>query len=615
MKIYNRLLAALMATAAILSCQKEPVSNTDPRPIPHEDYKDKSVQPGDSFFDYCNGGWISSHGIPATGAIGGAYGADAAMQERVAALKKEDANLAAFYKLMDEIWDHPEETKAFIQARKDKYPMPATKEEAFRQVGKAVMDGYLPLLFAFEIVRREDTGEWAATLIPALGISMPTDKLQEYLENANLVPAVQVKGGSSALDCIIEGMGIDPGQVYVEEVIISRFQEMESKSIEEIHKAIMDEIDYDAVFVSEADASAAGRDKKSLQAKADEYIGYTLSYAFAGKHLTEEFKQKYLAICQEVKASLRKRILNVDWMAQTTKDNALEKLDAMGINCAYPDQWYEDCLPDITGSKSLLEATSALIAAKRALYKRLIGTKDTFSYMIAGTSITSSGTRMRTDLTLANAFYSPAYNDITIYPALLMEPVMLSGYTDAYDYGVFTIIGHEFTHGFDTQGSTYDKMGRQKNWWTVADKMTFDERAGNLINCYDHLELEPGVSGRSGYYGLGENTITENIADLGGFLTVLDAYKAHLEALGFFGSAMTDQLKKFYESYASVWCIQYSDEKFLTFTSQVKSPDVHSHARLRVNGVVMNTDLWYELYGVNRNHKLYLPKERRAYIW
>ncbi|MBO6028442.1 MAG: hypothetical protein J6P75_04455 [Bacteroidales bacterium] len=101
------------------------------------------------------------------------------------------------------------------------------------------------------------------------------------------------------------------------------------------------------------------------------------------------------------------------------------------------------------------------------------------------------------------------------------------------------------------------------------------------------------------------------MADLGGFLAVLDAYKLQLEKDGFHGEAYDNQLRKFYESYAHAWCVQYGEEKF----SVIQKTDIHSHARLRVNGVVMNTDLWYQLYDVDRNNYQYLPPERRARIW
>ena len=170
-------------------------------------------------------------------------------------------------------------------------------------------------------------------------------------------------------------------------------------------------------------------------------------------------------------------------------------------------------------------------------------------------------------------------------------------------------MGHEMTHGFDNNGAEYDAVGKQHNWWTVADKMAFQDRQKTMILCYNNLEFDPEEM--PGQYGNGERTLGENIADLGGFLACLDAYKAQLKAEGYSGENYKEQLRKFYESYADVWCVKYGPDKLNILINS----DVHSPARIRVNGVVMNTDLWYDLYGINRNHKLYLPKERRTYIW
>ena len=221
----------------------------------------------------------------------------------------------------------------------------------------------------------------------------------------------------------------------------------------------------------------------------------------------------------------------------------------------------------------------------------------------------SDGKIVSTDLTMVNAMYNPKCNSIFMFPGFLLPPLIPENVSLAYEYAALVTIGHEFTHGFDTLGAQYDKDGYKRNWWTVADKMAFEDRRDILVRCYNHLEMDPVRL--PGEYGRGERTQTEDIADLGGFLTVLDAYQAYLTANGYTGDTYREQLKKFYESYANVWCVQYSDQKL----ALLKEQDAHSCARLRVNGVVMNTDLWYDLYEVDRNKVLYLPPENRAYIW
>ena len=110
------------------------------------------------------------------------------------------------------------------------------------------------------------------------------------------------------------------------------------------------------------------------------------------------------------------------------------------------------------------------------------------------------------DLTLMNAMYDPGFNAVFIYPALLLPPTLPENVTAAYEYAMFAIIGHEFTHGFDTNGSQFDKFGNKANWWTVADKMAFEERRDLLVSCYNHLEIDPVR--KPGLYSKGDITQT-----------------------------------------------------------------------------------------------------------
>lgn len=142
--------------------------------------------------------------------------------------------------------------------------------------------------------------------------------------------------------------------------------------------------------------------------------------------------------------------------------------------------------------------------------------------------------------------------------------------------------------------------------------MTFEARQQMLVNCYNHLEIAPEEM--PGVYCDGKHTLAENLADLGGMSLALDAYTEHLKEQGYFGSVLQAQQRKFLESYADLWCCLYNTQYIEDKTGGTR-PDVHALPRERVNGVVMNLDLWYELYGVTRNNHLYLPPERRTRIW
>ena len=606
MKKNQLALVALLCCSlmAAPSCNKDTREDPviDPLPIP-EDYtagKDSSVDPGDSFFDYCNGGWLRRQDPHPAGNIGGPYDGVAAMGQRLEQLKSSVPDIGRFYELMDNIYSQPEKELAFINAKKAAVRKPSSKEEAFRAIGKMMAEGapfYYP---GFYLVWQD--GQFQGVLVP------PQTSLQADEEgNYNLVPLTATKTDASLAEkYIIEGMGLNPDLFKTMPELAPYWEAFWNKPLDDLYDFMLEGWD-DLRLYAEAipgipDGYAASQARATLS--------YTLSYHFAQKFVPQSLKDKYLGITKEIQASLRKRIESLDWMSATTRRNALDKLDNYGLFVGYPDQWYTDCVASFDGCEMLSEAVCRGNQCLLKLKGHLMGGNDSFSYLIINSFMSSSNEVETMDLTLVNAMYDPSFNSVFIYPAMLLPPIMPEeGVSDAFHYAAFVAIGHEFTHGFDTQGAMYDKDGRLHNWWTVADKMNFEDRTQNIIRCYDNMLLDEDRNPSA--RGDGERTQTENIADLGGFLAVLDAYKAHLEKQGFRGENLKAQMRKFFEAYAYYWRVQYNDAKFDILINS----DVHSHARLRVNGVVMNSDLWYDLYGVDRNNILYLPPERRAYIW
>ena len=603
------LLTTGLATLLMVSCAKEPTSATDPFPMPSgmEAGMDLSVKPGDNFYDYCNGTWLKNTPIPAKSAVGGIYEQTEAMEERVKELRTKVPDIGKFYSLKEAASGQPEASKVFIDALKARFPKPETKEEAFITIGKQIAEGVPAwgsnLFPVWSMVWKD--GKLMGSLLPLILtpglVNLPPTPGE--VDPAQLVPVVQTKAGEegSALSLVIKGMGMDPSLFVTDPALAIFWDMMGQMSLEELLSIIDNGWKYFDQFAEEELKEEAREDASFANA-------YTLSYHFAKTFLTQEFKDKYLDITRKIQASLRNRIQHVGWMSETTKNNAIEKLDYCALNVAFPDQWYEDCVAKYTDCTTLAEAVYRGNRGIAAMKAHLLGSKDMFSFML--TSAAMSGDQfIPTDLTFVNAMYYPAYNAVFIYPAILLPPTLPENVSEAYEYALFSIIGHEFTHGFDTDGSQYDKYGNKDNWWTVADRMAFEERRDKLVACYNHLEIDPVR--KPGLFSKGEITQTEDIADLGGFLSALGAYEARLQADGYSGETYKGQLRKFYESYAYVWRVQYSDEKLAQFPEK----DVHSHARLRANGVVMNTDLWYDLFEVDRNCKLYLPQERRAYIW
>jgi predicted metalloendopeptidase len=606
--------ASCLIVISILACsKKEPESTVDPLPLPQEIEKNKdlTVKPGDSFFDYCNGTWLQLNPIPASGSIGGLYALQPVMEERVKQLRASVPDIGHYYDLMEHMHEQPEKSQAYIDAQKARFPKPTTKEEAFLTMGRMLADGVaygesaaMPM---FDLVWKDR--KLMGQIIPPL-VLPDLSALSDYTNPEDLIPAIQTKADEqSAHALVVKGMGLDLSQFVTSAETKLLWAELEELSLDELCEMLDEAWDTYEMYVSQEQMQKHKKEKQAVLLEARGYLSYTLSYHFAEKFIAPSTKEHLVSITKEIQQSLRKRIERVDWLSETTKNNAIDKMDHYELCVAYPDEWHLDCVSSLTACETLVEAVHINKRNVARLKAELLGGRDLFSSQIIQMLVDSNKNLIPCDLTLANAMYDPSYNCVFIYPALMMPPFLPEGVSDAYSYAVFSIIGHEFTHGFDTNGAKYDKDGNKHNWWTVADQMAFEERRKNIIQCYNHLELDPERA--PGVYGDGERTQTENIADLGGFLAALDAYKARLEKEGYIGKLYDNQLRKFYECYAHAWCIQYDDAKF----DILRKSDVHSHARLRVNGVVMNTDLWYKLYDVDRNNILYLPPERRTYIW
>ncbi|MBQ9462326.1 MAG: M13 family metallopeptidase [Bacteroidales bacterium] len=594
--------ALLIAT---VSCEKEPFtpepSATDPLPLPSsaESNKDLTVQPGDDFWQYCNGAWDAETPAPEKKAIGGVYDQEPVMEDMITALVAEDPSLRRFYLLSDELYAHSEAASTYLQELQAKYPKPSTREECLRMFGRMIMDGISPINLT--LLNDYKDGKMIGLLtFPNVGAT--------YQYTYEQIP----EAVKADLGLLVEGMGMNPQTLYYNDQTLAMLSAMASMSLDYLYTAVQACWSGLYPYVSAELNASLGEKAWSadyVRQMARTNLNYLISNRFAVKYITPELKLQFQDMMSRLRDAFRGRIQNLDWMSETTKASALEKLEKMKFYVGSPDKWYDDCLPDLSGCKSILEAVHKLMVARTLLYKHLIGTDDSLSSTLTLYGKNAVGELLVQDLTLVNSYYNRTCNCIVILPAFMLPPLIRTDCSEAYQYASIVPIAHEITHGFDSEGAKYDAMGRVRNWWTVADKMAFDDEQAKLIQCFSTLEYDP--AGHPGQYTDGARTLTENIADLGGFLMALDAYSKRLEEQGFTGENYTQQLKKFYESYASIYCMKYSAEKLVSIVQM----DIHSHCRLRVNGVVMNTDLWYELYDVDSNDILYLPKERRAYIW
>ena len=203
-----------------------------------------------------------------------------------------------------------------------------------------------------------------------------------------------------------------------------------------------------------------------------------------------------------------------------------------------------------------------------------------------------------------NAFYIPNCNELIINPAFIMPEMFPTDKNNAQRYATAMVFGHEMTHGFDPLGAQYDAKGIKVNWWTDEDMAQFKLQQQKMIDRFNELEQAPGLPAD------GEKTLGENIADQGGVSLAYTLWKEQLQAEGLSGEALRHQQRQFFLSYADLWQAYDTDADLRKNIS-----DAHSANHNRVNGIARLIDDWYDLFGVQPGDKLYVKPEDRVKIW
>jgi putative endopeptidase len=294
----------------------------------------------------------------------------------------------------------------------------------------------------------------------------------------------------------------------------------------------------------------------------------------------------------QLKGALRERIEHLPWMTAETKAKALEKLSLFGVKIGYPNKWRDYSTLNI-------DPTDLMADVRRA---------GEFKWAYAVSKLNKPVDPEEWGMTpqTVNAYYSETRNEIVFPAAILQAPFFDPNADKAINYGgIGGVIGHEMTHGFDDQGRKFDGHGMQTDWWQPADSARFQAEAKKYGAQFDSYSVAPGVNVN------GDLTMGENIADLGGLLLALDAYRASLHGQpapvldGFTGE------QRVFLGWAQVW---RAKSRLDALKRQVSS-DPHSPARFRIDGPMRNVDAWYDAWNVRPGDKLYLKPEDRVRIW
>ncbi len=321
-------------------------------------------------------------------------------------------------------------------------------------------------------------------------------------------------------------------------------------------------------------------------------LGEAVGQMFVKEYFPPEAKKRMDELVINLKLAFEERILNLDWMSDTTKQKAIEKLHAMNVKIGYPDKWRDYSGLEIT-ENSYVENVMA-------------SNRFDFDYMISKIGKKVDKEEWFMNPQTVNAYYSPNMNEICFPAGILQPPFFYMNADDAVNYGAIgVVIGHEMTHGFDDQGRHYDKDGNLAQWWTDEDAERFNEKTKVLVDRFNEIIVLDTV------HANGELSLGENIADFGGLVISYDAMQKAMDGKKVEKIDGFTPEQRFYLAYAKVWAQNIRDKEILRRTKE----DVHSLGKWRVNGQLPGLNSFHKAFNVKEDDPMYLVPEKWATVW
>lgn len=333
---------------------------------------------------------------------------------------------------------------------------------------------------------------------------------------------------------------------------------------------------------------------KRAVAVVSDRLGEAIGKMYVERYFPESSKKRMLELVHNLQTALAQRIDETTWMGDATKAQAKDKLSNFIVKIGYPHKWKNYDGLQVNDSLSLYENLCNISrwATDDYIAKRVNKKVDKTLWQMTPQTI--------------NAYYDPSTNEICFPAAILQPPFFDPNADDAVNYGAIGgVIGHEMSHGFDDQGSQFDKYGNQRNWWTAQDKKNFDARTKVLADWFSSFDVLPGIKVN------GKQTLGENIGDNGGlnisFRALQNSMKEHplAEKDGF-----TPE-QRFFLAWGRVWASNMTDE----VVKYLLTVDVHSPNYARVNAALPMIDAWYKAFNVKKGDKMFVPKNKRAHVW
>jgi putative endopeptidase len=384
------------------------------------------------------------------------------------------------------------------------------------------------------------------------------------------------------LNEMLSSVSIEDWKTYLKASAIVNYADYLSKPFEDAA------FEYTKVLLGQSDQKTRAQ---LMVQQVDRQLGFALGQLYVKRYFNEEAKTRVKELVDNLQKAFETRMDQLDWMSDSTKQKAKEKLYAITKKIGYPDVWRAY---DVKIDRD--KYFENVVALRRNDYRfeadQLNKAPDKDIWSTTPSTVT--------------AYYRASLNEIVFPAGILQFPYFDVNADDAINYGgIGMVIGHELTHAFDDRGSQYDKDGNVKNWWTKDDLEKFKAKTQQMIDRYSTFTVLDSVHVK------GALTVGENTADNGGISIAYDAFKLTKQGQDTTRIDGYTPDERFMMSIARIWRVKVRDE----FMRNYINTNSHSPAMWRVNGPLMNFTPFYETFDVQPGDKNYRPEEERIKIW
>jgi endothelin-converting enzyme/putative endopeptidase len=321
-------------------------------------------------------------------------------------------------------------------------------------------------------------------------------------------------------------------------------------------------------------------------------LGEVVGKVYVKRHFVPEAKDRMEGLVENLRSAYGSSIESLDWMSDSTKLAAKDKLAKFNPKIGYPKKWADYSKLSIKADDLVGNASRASVVEHNRNVAKLGQPIDKDEWHMTPQTV--------------NAYYNPTMNEIVFPAAILQPPFFNLEADDAVNYGgIGAVIGHEMGHGFDDQGAKFDGEGNMRDWWTEADLKAFESKGKALVAQYDGYQVFDDL------HVNGELTLGENIGDLSG---VTIAYKAYKMSLNGKEAPVIDGLtgdQRFFMGFSQIWRVKMKEE---AMRNRVAT-DPHSPGHFRALGALSNMPEFYQTYDVKEGDKMYIAPESRVKIW